>query len=288
MSFRLGAFAGIPVRIHWLFLVLVALVLLQNGMAAGSAAALGSLTLLGILFGSVVLHEFGHAIVARRFGARIVDITLWPLGGLTRMTHMPERPLPEFSVALAGPAVNAALLALAALLGAHVAVPGAGPRVGTSAPLDVFASVNLALALFNLAPAFPMDGGRALRAALSARFGFLRATELAVRIGRWCAVLSVLAAWFYSDLFWPTLLVAVFLWFQGAQELADARARYGIDPLREALLRTMGIDPRASAPPGATREGPRPEDSGTEIRRELESFRGNMEEYFRERDRRDR
>ena len=219
MSFRLGTISGIPIRLHWLFLVLVAIVLLRNGMAAGSGAALDALTLLGILFGSVVLHELGHAVTARRFGAKVVDITLWPLGGLTRMTQMPERAIPEVCVAIAGPAVNALLLGIGILLGGAVSTPWRRPDdLPIFTPptlLDVFTSVNFALAAFNLAPAFPMDGGRALRGALSARSGYLHATELAVRIGRWFAVLAVFAAWFYTDLLIPVLLIAFFFGSRG-------------------------------------------------------------------------
>ena len=319
MSFRLGTLSGIPIRLHWLFLVLVAVILLRNGMAAGGAAAVDALTLLGILFGSVVLHELGHAVTARRFGARIVDITLWPLGGLTRMTHMPERALPEVCVAVAGPAVNGILLGIGVLWGGAVTTPWShsqeSPILVAPTLLDLFTSINFALAVFNLAPAFPMDGGRALRGALSARYGFLHATELAVRIGRWFAVIAVFAAAFYTELVWPVALIAIFLWIQGAQELADVRMRHGVHPLQDFMDRMMGMAgrggpreaPRRDATPGETGHGGTASsdsagrDSGNrdapesqqnkspeEIRRELESFRGSMEEYFRERDGRGR
>jgi stage IV sporulation protein FB len=307
MSFRLATIVGIPVRLHWLFLVLVGLVLLQNGMTGGGDRALASLTLLGILFGSVVLHEFGHAVTARRFGARIVDITLWPLGGLTRMTQMPERPIPEMCVALAGPAVNALLLLIGVLAGGEVTTPW--KRGGVIVPpthADVFASVNFALAAFNLVPAFPMDGGRAFRAALAAKLGYLRATEVAVTIGRYCAFAAVVAAWFADDLFYPVLLIGVFLWIQGGQELRDVRMRYGIDPMRAALERMLRMQFGGA---GAQRGGPPPEgvhlpgspdatnrernnssahgehQDSAAIQRDLENYRGSMEEYFRERDR---
>ena len=220
---------------------------------------------------------------------------------------MPERAVPEVCVAIAGPAVNALLLGIGILLGGAVSTPWRRPDdLPIFTPptlLDVFTSVNFALAAFNLAPAFPMDGGRALRGALSARSGYLHATELAVRIGRWFAVLAVFAAWFYTDLLIPVLLIAFFLWIQGAQELADVRARYGINPLQDLVNRMMGMAGRRAGPEpprDATRDGardpardatsdrPRPESqpnaSPEEISKELESFRGSMEEYFRERD----
>jgi Zn-dependent protease len=292
---RLLTFFGIPIRLHWLFLVLVVLVLLRNGMAAGSAAAFSALTLMGILFGSVVLHELGHALTARRFGARIVDITLWPLGGLTRMTHMPEKPVPELCVALAGPAVNALLLGLGVLAGGTALLPWArsdSPIVVEPRLIDIFTSVNFALAAFNLAPAFPMDGGRALRAALSAPYGYLRATEIAVRIGRWFAVIAVVAAWYQGEILIPILLIAVFLWIQGAQELADVRMRHGIDPLRTVLRRMFGMEKDATSrddgqhppTPPSQESTPSPSSSSSQISKELESYRGSMEEYFRARD----
>lgn len=288
MSLRLGSVAGIPVRAHWLFALLVGLLLWKDGAMGGTPAVVNTLLLLGILFGSVVLHEFGHALTARRFGARIVDITLWPLGGLTRMTHMPERPVPEVCVALAGPAVNAAILAAAALTGADVRMPwgtgASGTSLGVTETLhyvDVLASVNFALAFFNLAPAFPMDGGRALRGALAARFGYLHATEIAVKVGRWFAVLAVVAAYLYTDVFVPVLLIGLFLWFQGAQELAMVRARHGTHPLQRALWERLGATGDGERGGGA---GSRRYEGDRDLTRELEGFRGSMDEFFRRRD----
>jgi stage IV sporulation protein FB len=209
------------------------------------------------------------------------------------MTRMPERAVPEVCVALAGPAVNAALLAAGLLLGARVNLPWRAegePIVNLEPPtyLDIFASVNFALAAFNLAPAFPMDGGRALRGALSARFGYLQATEIAVRIGRWFAVAAVAAAWFYTDMFVPVLLIGVFLWFQGAQELADVRMRYGIHPLQAAFEKIFGAGrKRPESPHPDSRQAPddRGRESAGDLPRELENYRGSMEEFFRERGR---
>ncbi|HKE01479.1 MAG TPA: site-2 protease family protein [Planctomycetota bacterium] len=217
LSFTVARIFGIPLRIHALFAALV-IVCLATGARAGRGEEV--LVLLGILFGSVLLHELGHSLVARRLGARVVDITLWPLGGLSRMSSPASRPRDEAIVALAGPATNFVLFLAALPFGARVRIDA-----WATAPLDAFATVNAALALFNLAPAFPMDGGRALRAALAMRLGEPRATVLAVRVGRIFTVAALIASLAVENLFLPVAIVSVFLFGQGWIELERVRAR---------------------------------------------------------------
>ena len=165
LSWKLGRAAGIDVFLHPTFL----LIFLLPGVAA-------QLPLVLAAFGCVLLHEFGHALAARRFGIGTADITLYPIGGVARLTRMPRAPGVELLIALAGPAVN--LVIAAALY----------PLALASDFLAELMAVNLVLALFNLIPAFPMDGGRVLRALLGGWIGRARATSFAAAVGRALAV----------------------------------------------------------------------------------------------------
>jgi len=275
LSFRVGRLFGIPIRVHLLFLALVGFLV----ASAPPGTEVAAVAYLGILFGSVLLHELGHALVARRFGAVIHDVALWPLGGLARMSGMPQRPWPELAVALAGPTMNLGLLLTALLLGA---LPNARGALGREGALASLASVNAALALFNLIPAFPMDGGRALRAILSARVDYLRATETAVRIGRICVLAALVVAAFGPLPFWPIAILGLFLWIQGSIELAQVRAQFGADPISELFRRAFGgrvVDDalrQQEAPPP-----PRPK-ADEDLGSELENYRGTLDEFFRE------
>ena len=183
-------------------------------------------------FGSVLLHELGHSLVAQRFGVRVLDITFWPLGGMARMSEIPEEPRIEGWIAMAGPAVNFALAALAAPVVAAAFVLSAPERAITAGA--AFLGINLALGTFNLAPAFPMDGGRLLRAFLARRMDYVRATEVAVRVGRGVALamllLSAGLALFSSTTLCALPLVALFIWFAGGRELLAVRLRHGAIP----------------------------------------------------------
>jgi len=219
-SIRIATLFGIPIRLHWLFLPLLLIV-------AGEE----SLLLLFVLFGSVLLHELGHSLVARRFGIQVVDITFWPLGGMARMSEMPEDPKVEGLVAIAGPAVNFAL-ALAAL---PLAVLFAGTGSAAAPFLSTFIGMNLLLGLFNLLPAFPMDGGRILRAFFARRSDWVDATERAVRVGRSIALFLIvltLATAFtpFRSLFCMMPIIALFVWVAGGRELAVVRHRHGRSP----------------------------------------------------------
>jgi Zn-dependent protease len=220
MSWKLGRVAGIDLFVHPTFLLILLPTLFGGGL---------SLFFLVTLFGCVVLHELGHALMARRFGIETVNITLYPIGGVARLTRMPRAPGAELLIALAGPAVNFAIVA--ALLGLEFAgVTGLGTTSGLGELLSGLMVVNLVLGLFNLIPAFPMDGGRVLRAALSGWLGRARATSVAATIGRTLAV--VFGIYSLLSAFPPNLLhvaLAVFIYFAASTEeagvLAEERRR---------------------------------------------------------------
>ncbi len=228
-SWRLGRIAGIDLRVHATFFLLVAWVALSNYFSSGQlAAAVDGVVFISSVFGIVVLHELGHALTARRFGIGTRDITLLPIGGVARLERMPDDPRQELLVALAGPAVNVALaillFGLVQLGGGSVSVDANGLTSGSF--LAQLMWVNVSLAVFNLLPAFPMDGGRVLRAALAMRTSPLRATRIAARVGRAMAWgLGTLGLFFNPIL----LFIALFIWMgaSGEQAVAEQRAAQG-------------------------------------------------------------
>lgn len=214
-SWRIGRFAGVDTYVHATFMLLVGWAAWAAYSGAGTALAviLGVGFLLAV-FGSVLLHELGHALVARRYGIRTRKIILSPIGGLAQLEGMPSRPREELAVALAGPAVNFALAAGLWILGGLAGGPIAFGF------LDSLMWANLTLGLFNLVPAFPMDGGRALRALLSERMGNASATEIAAFIGKTVAVAMAIVGAFVN---WMLLAVAIFVWFAADQEVRATR-----------------------------------------------------------------
>jgi Zn-dependent protease len=180
MSWKLGRVAGIDLYLHPTF----PLLLLYVGLTQGGIL---SVLMVAAVFGCVLLHELGHAMAARWYGITTEDITLYPIGGVARLARMPRKPGPELVIALAGPMVNVALAGVLAMIGlaGSAVVPGWNdPGAIVPGFLGLLGTVNLVLAAFNLIPAFPMDGGRVLRALLAGGLGRLRATEIAALVGR--------------------------------------------------------------------------------------------------------
>jgi Zn-dependent protease len=255
-SIRLGSVFGIQVRMHWLFALVVALMVWFAAWRGVDPQA--TLVWIAVMFGLVLLHELGHCLVARRFGIRVLDITLWPLGGMARMSEIPEKPRVEALIAIAGPAVNLllAFLALPVWIWGQLAAHSAGATafdVRLWLAAELFLVMNVVLGVFNLVPAFPMDGGRMLRAWLARRGDWLRATESAVRTGRVLA-LSMIALGFYWTLSGANLLplVGLFVWVSGSQELAAVRARRAprgrLHPFAFAGFDRFDAPPATSAP----------------------------------------
>ncbi|MGV6805539.1 MAG: M50 family metallopeptidase [Ruegeria sp.] len=188
-SFSVGRLLGSELRVHVTFFLLLAWVGFAAFSDGGWPAAIDNILFVLALFACVVAHEFGHALMARRFGIRTPDITLLPIGGLARLERMPEKPMQEVMVALAGPAVNVVIWLALVALGASMKIETLAQIDSTRADLSSrLAYVNLFLAVFNLIPAFPMDGGRVFRALLCLRMDRVKATRAAAIAGQIVAV----------------------------------------------------------------------------------------------------
>jgi stage IV sporulation protein FB len=216
-SVNVGTVAGTMVRIHVTFLLFLAWIFGVNYFSGGSQAAWTSLVFVVLLFLCVLLHEFGHIFTARAFGVRTPDVILLPIGGVARLERIPEKPSEELLVAIAGPVVNVVIaLLLVAFAGASLS-PDRLTTVENAnvSMVDRLAAVNVFLAVFNLIPAFPMDGGRVLRAVLAARFGYVRATEVAAMIGQWVAFALGFLGLFGNPLL---IFIAVFVYLAASSE----------------------------------------------------------------------
>jgi Zn-dependent protease len=230
-SFQIGRLFGIPLYIHTTFFLLPAWLLLYNS-GSGPLNALYLLLALVALFACVVLHELGHALMARFFGIGTESITLYPIGGVARLQRMSEKPFEEICIALAGPAVTLALVALLSPLvfvGTRLVPMMSSPELSLGRLIVLLGfslwGWNLWLFLFNLLPCFPMDGGRVLRALLALRKGQMRATEIAVRISLVLAFfIACLSPLFQSPM---PIVVAVFVLVAGQLELLGLRQREG-------------------------------------------------------------
>jgi Zn-dependent protease len=228
-SIRLGEIAGIKVFVHWTFVILIGWIFLGHLHRGGSLGyAVRGVELILALFACVLLHELGHALTARRYGIQTKDITLLPIGGVARLERMPTQPIQEFWVALAGPAVNVVIAAaLFVILRSLVGfVPLSHAVMVEASFLAQLMYANLLLVGFNLLPAFPMDGGRVLRALLATRLDYARATRIAARIGQGMAIvfgfLGLMATLGYrGTLFSPMFLFIALFVFIGAEAEAD-------------------------------------------------------------------
>lgn len=227
MKWKLGDLAGIGIYVHWSFWILPAWILLSTLSGGGGLfAAVMSVVFVFAVFGCVVLHELGHALAARHFQIGTHDITLYPIGGVASLTRIPSRPSQELAIALAGPAVNVAIAAVlfaATVLTGIGGPPALGNLVGGSFVIGL-AWVNVFLVAFNLLPAFPMDGGRVLRAFLAMRIPYLKATAIAARVGQGIAVLLAVIGLFSSA---TLMFVALFVFLAAQAELTMARMRAG-------------------------------------------------------------
>jgi Zn-dependent protease len=253
-SLRLGSVSGIGIYIHWTFLILIGYVIWMNA-GAGTTPTLMAVALTLSVFICVVLHELGHALMAQRFGIRTRDITLLPIGGVARLERIPDNPTQELLVAIAGPLVNviiAGALLLGLVIGGRLPSvpdelrrlaenPGAAPS-GLGFLLKLF-TINVMLVLFNLLPAFPMDGGRVVRALLAHWMDYARATRIAAVIGQVMAMLFVAWGLFGGGPFMVIIGIFVFLGAQSEAQLAEVRADLSGVPVRDAMLTHFEVLP---------------------------------------------
>lgn len=250
-SLRLGSLLGVPVFIHWTFLILIAWLMagpLMSGTPDAMAQGLRTAGFIAAIFGCIVLHEMGHALAARRYGIATRDITLLPIGGVASLERMPEKPAQELVVALAGPAVNVMIAAI--IIPAVLASEGAAAftDAGSSAGgagavalhrthfLAALGATNVFLVVFNMIPALPMDGGRVLRAILAMATDRVKATAIAAAVGQVLAVGFVLFGLFTGHVF--LMLIGVFVFLGAGAEAQAEKVKSALDelPVRAAMM----------------------------------------------------
>ena len=236
-SLNIGSIVGTAIRIHITFLIFLVWIFIASWTSGGPATAWNALAFMILLFACVLAHEFGHILTARAFGVPTPDVTLLPIGGVARLARIPEAPWEEFLIAIAGPLVNVVIaIGLVYLFGADLNTQHLAAVESSKLPLlDRLTEVNLFLAAFNMIPAFPMDGGRVLRALLAIRLGHVRATEIAAMIGQ--AFAFVLG---FVGLFWNPLLIfiAIFVYLAASSEaqLAAVRGMARDVPVSAAMM----------------------------------------------------
>lgn len=216
----IGSFFGIPVRVHITFPLILLLFGVEAWVGGGWVESLRAVLLVLAVFVCVVLHEFGHSLQVMRYGIRVRDVVLLPIGGMARAERIPENPRQEIIVAISGPLVN---FALAALLFALVWVSGRSFSLESDFLTNLFA-INIVLGTFNLIPAYPMDGGRILRGLLALRFSYLRATRYAKNVGQVIALVFVVVGFVYNELIMLPV-IAVFIFFGAISEEGMIRVR---------------------------------------------------------------
>ncbi|QFU17950.1 site-2 protease family protein [Microvirga thermotolerans] len=246
-SIPVARIAGTAVRIHVTFLLFLVWIGASYWRMGGREAAVEGVLFMVLLFACVLAHEFGHILAARRFGIRTPEVTLWPIGGIASLERLPSKPREELIVAVAGPAVNVAIAALIVLalgigLGDAATAAMDDPRTSLLARL---AGANIFLVVFNLLPAFPMDGGRVLRALLAMRMGSLEATRVAARIGQGAAFVFALVGLFTNPML---IVIGLFVYLAAtaeAQDMAFRDATRGL-PVHAVMIRSLETLPTSA------------------------------------------
>lgn len=242
-SWKLGTFTGIGVYVHWTFALLIVWFAYQHfAQSQRLDVTLQGVGLVLAIFGCIVLHEYGHALTARRYGIQTEDITLLPIGGVARLQRMPEDPRQELWIAIAGPAVNVVIAGvLFAILNITHGLKSAEPthemvKVGGNF-LAQLMYINVVLVVFNMIPAFPMDGGRVLRALLAHRLTYVRATQIAATIGQGLAIAFGVLGWFGEQYMLMFVALFVFLGAQQESQMVEVRSLLRGVPVRDAMIR---------------------------------------------------
>jgi len=223
-SIPVARIAGTMVRIHVTFLLFLVWIGAGQWRSGGQSAAVEGVLFMVLLFACVLAHEFGHIFAAKRYGISTPDVTLWPIGGVASLERIPDNPREELVVAVAGPLVNvviagALILFLGLSLDTAAMTELENPRAGI---LMRLAAANIFLVVFNMIPAFPMDGGRVLRAALALRMNYADATRVAARIGQGAAFVFALLGLFGNPML---IIIALFVYLAASAEAQDVSFR---------------------------------------------------------------
>ncbi|MEE9193221.1 MAG: site-2 protease family protein [Thermodesulfobacteriota bacterium] len=225
-SWKIGRFSGIDLKIHATFAIIILWVIYNHAIAGdGLRTTVESLIFVLIIFTCVILHEFGHALTAKKYGIKTLDIILLPIGGVARLERMPEDPKQELWVALAGPAVN---VAIALIIFVILFLTGTPVHVNyidilSNSFMANLMALNIILVVFNMLPAFPMDGGRVLRALLALRMEYAKSTKIASKIGKAMAILFGIIGLFSNPFL---VFIAAFVWFGANHEEKMVRMKY--------------------------------------------------------------
>lgn len=254
LSWKIFTAFGIPVRLHF-SMIIIPFLAFSWVEGSGLEEVLIASILTILLFGSVLLHEFGHALTGRRYGVHTADIVLTPIGGMARMTNIPERPKEEIAISIAGPLVSFGIAAIAyGVLLAIPFVPALHPVIHPLAleMLAVLLQLNLALGAFNLIPALPMDGGRVFRGVLALKYSHLKATQIASKIGKILAVVG--GIWGVMNSHWSLVFIAFFIYSAAGQEERIANMREAHKRAQEGGS-PFGGSPFGGAPFGGGKRG---------------------------------
>jgi Zn-dependent protease len=237
-SFQIIKIFGIPIKIHLTFFLLPIIVLFSKDGLGGLKSGIFGLLMIIFLFIIVIIHELSHSIVARSFGARIRDITLLPIGGVARMEEIPENPGQEIFIAAAGPASNFILASALFLMAAFTGNVSSLIPDNDAGLLSSLFIINLMLGIFNLIPAFPMDGGRILRGLLAAFLPYLRATNIAATIGQFLAVIAIVADIFFIHSWWFVIIgLFIFLGAEVEGKAAEVKTQLEDRKVRDVMVR---------------------------------------------------
>jgi Zn-dependent protease/predicted transcriptional regulator len=236
-SFQIGKLFGIPIRVHFTFLLLLLFIGIAGFKQGGSSGAIFGMVTIVFIFLCVVLHEVGHSLMAKHYGIVVRDIILLPIGGVSQMEEIPEDPKEEINISLVGPLVSFGLAILFFILAKllHQSISFKSLSIFGGNLLANLFWINLILGLFNLIPAFPMDGGRVLRGILATGMDSLKATKIAVGVGQAFAILLFFFGIFFN---WWMALIAIFIYLgaESEERMVAVRSSLGKSPVRLAML----------------------------------------------------